>query len=200
MDSNLKNKYKLSILILTHNRPKLFNRALQSVLLNKPYDVEILVNDDSDTICDSSDYILFKHKSSNLSDIYNMLFNAASGEYIYFLEDDDYVVSDFYNKIQYKNTIYKYIPCDGIKHTEYFKDFDILTFDKFKEYYQLGQIIFKKSDCKILPKDNNIHNDLVYYYNIDNWCFINKYIYYQTTDAKDNISFSIYNTDDRFKE
>ena len=41
----------LSILILTHNRPQLFKRALTSVLNNLPdYEIEILVNNDSQDI------------------------------------------------------------------------------------------------------------------------------------------------------
>ena len=42
---------KLSILILTHNRPLLFERCINSVLNNLPnYDIEILVNNDSNDI------------------------------------------------------------------------------------------------------------------------------------------------------
>ena len=42
---------KLSILILTHNRPKLFKRCIKSVIKNLPdFDIEILVNNDSNDI------------------------------------------------------------------------------------------------------------------------------------------------------
>jgi glycosyltransferase involved in cell wall biosynthesis len=42
---------KLSILILTHNRPILFKRCINSVLNNLPnFDIEILVNNDSKDI------------------------------------------------------------------------------------------------------------------------------------------------------
>ena len=42
---------KLSILIPTHNRPKLFSRALHSVLNILPkYEIQIIVNNDSNDI------------------------------------------------------------------------------------------------------------------------------------------------------
>ena len=42
---------KLSILILTHNRPLLFERCINSVLRNLPnYEIEILVNNDTNDI------------------------------------------------------------------------------------------------------------------------------------------------------
>ena len=48
---------KLSILILTHNRPDLFQRCLHSVLsqLDDRTDVEIIVNNDSNDIREIND-------------------------------------------------------------------------------------------------------------------------------------------------
>ena len=137
-----------------------------------------------------------------MANIYNFLFSKAKGEFIYYLEDDDYVTKNFYSNIQYVNSIYKYIPEDITKIKKYFKNFknnDINDLE-FIEYFQLGQILFKKSDIYKLPTDNNINNDLVFLKNITNWVFINKYIYVQTTDGQDNISFDHLNKDKRFKE
>lgn len=41
---------KLSILILTHKRPELFQRCLESALHMLPENVEIIVNNDSNDI------------------------------------------------------------------------------------------------------------------------------------------------------
>lgn len=184
----------LSILILTHNRPKLFERCLNSVLKLNLENIEILVNNDSDDISESSDYTLYRVKSQNLSEIYFNLFKNAKGKYIYFLEDDDYLLEgfkDFYNEVLENNSdfgIAKYL-----KHN--------LKPMKFnKEDFQLSQVIFKKSKITKFPFDNNIENDYKLYINNknDNTLVSNKVIFKQTTDGKDNISFKCFNKDKRF--
>ena len=184
----------LSILILTHNRPKLFERCLNSVLKQNLKDIEILVNNDSDDISESSDYTLYKVKSQNLSEIYFNLFKKAKGKYIYFLEDDDYLLEgfkDFYNEVL--NSDYDFGIAKYLKHN--------LKPMKFnKEDFQLSQVIFKKSKITKFPFDNNIENDYKLYINNknDNTLVSNKVIFKQTTDGKDNISFKCFNKDYRF--
>ena len=92
---------KLSILILTHNRPSLFKRCITSVLNNLPnYNIEILVNNDSNDISevysDKVDISYFYKKTEKLTDIYKFLFDQSKGEYIFYLEDDDYIRSNFF--------------------------------------------------------------------------------------------------------
>ena len=185
----------LSILILTHNRPKLFERCLNSVLKQNLKDIEILVNNDSDDILESSKYTLYRVKSQNLSEIYFNLFKNAKGKYIYFLEDDDYLLEgfkDFYKEVlkdDYDFSIAKYL-----KHN--------LKPMKFnKEDFQLSQVIFKREKIKYFPFDNNIENDYKLYINNknDNTLVSNKVIFKQTTDGKDNISFKCFNKDKRFE-
>lgn len=185
----------LSILILTHNRPELFKRALNSVLELKLENIEILVNNDSSDISESKEYKLFRVKLENLSEIYFNLFKNAKGKYIYFLEDDDYLLNgfkEFYNEVLENNSdfgIAKYI-----KHN--------LKPMKFnKEDFQLSQVIFKKSKITKFPFDNDIENDYKLYINNknDNTLVSNKVIFKQTTDGKDNISFKCFNKDKRFK-
>lgn len=184
----------LSILILTHNRPKLFQRCLKSVLKLNLENVEILVNNDSSDISESKEYKLFRVKSENLSEIYFNLFKNAKGKYIYFLEDDDYLLEGFkelYNetlKDDYDFSIAKYL-----KHN--------LKPMKFnKEDFQLSQVIFKREKIKYFPFDNSIENDYKLYINNknDNTLVSNKVIFKQTIDGKDNISFKCFNKDKRF--
>jgi len=199
MDWNLKNgnkmEIKLSVLILTHNRPKLFKRCIDSIYLNKPDWCEIIVNNDSADIEEVYDARYYYYKNNDLSMIYKFLFDKARGEYIYILEDDDYVVNDFFKKIKLTNSIYKYMPDQGIK--EFLrKDFQL----DFKEYFQLGQMIFRKKDIISFPTGNDIHNDYKLYQNILNWKYFDTIIYYQSTDGKDNISYEHLNKDIRFKK
>ena len=97
---------KLSILILTHNRPKLFTRCITSVLNILPeYKVEILVNNDTNDIQEVYDNKVniryFYEQKNDLSDIYKFLYNTAKGEFIYFLEDDDYLKPNFFNGLDF---------------------------------------------------------------------------------------------------
>jgi len=187
----------LSILILTHNRPKLFKRCINSVLLNKPDNVEIIVNNDSNDITEIPGATYYYKKYEDISKIYKFLYIKANGKYIYYLEDDDYVVKNFYKIINIdnlKNTCYRYMPLNNIKlYYSYWKNLN-----NFREHFQLGQIIFNKNDIKKFPCGNNLSNDYELYKQI-NFKYSKIPIFVQTDDGKDNISFPKYNTDKRFK-
>ena len=91
---------KISFLILTHNRPHLFLRCINSILQFKfSYPVEILVNNDSNDISEINipDYNIkyFYYNNPNIGYIYKLLFDQSTGEYIFFLEDDDYLSDIF---------------------------------------------------------------------------------------------------------
>lgn len=188
---------KLSILILTHNRPELFKRCIQSVLKNKPENVEILVNNDSNDIEELDGATYFYSRSEDISDLYKFLFDKAKGELIWFLEDDDYAVKKVYEHIFVdKNTIFRYIPFTGIN--DYIDFWNRNTFDY---NFQLSQMVFRKEDLTEFPTLNNLQNDLKIYKTVNSnnqFKHINIPIYYQTTDGKDNISFYQFNKDKRF--
>ena len=192
---------KLSILILTHKRPTLFKRCLESALNNLPNNVEILVNNDSNDITeikhDNIKYYYFK--GENLSDIYKMLLDESEGEYIYYLEDDDYLVKEFYNIVmpflKYDLIGFNYFPMWNSNWilkctTSMNKEFKIT-----REVLQLSQFIFRRKLVKLFefPKDSHIHNDYKLVSFILSICKnkinIPKVLYYQTTDGGDNISF-----------
>jgi len=192
---------KLSILILTHNRPELFKRCINSVLNNKPDNVEILVNNDSDDIQEIEGAKYFYHKSEDLSDIYKMLFSEAKGEYIWFLEDDDYATSLFYKYIDYNYDInyMNYVDAYFFKNHKKPKPFKI---EEENDQFQLSQILFKKSllDIKDFPKNNILHNDWFLFQKIknDSIKIIEKYMFIQTIDGNDNISSKNLCKDERF--
>lgn len=83
---------QMSILILTHKRPDLFNRCILSALKNIPNNIEIIVNNDSNDITEipHPQVQYFYENPEHLSDKYKFILDKAKGEFIYYLEDDDY--------------------------------------------------------------------------------------------------------------
>lgn len=198
---------KLSILIPTHNRPKLFQRCIRSVIDNCPKNLEIIVNNDSNDIEEvKQENVHYYYNKLQLTDIYKFLVQKARSEYIYFLEDDDYLSKGFYSKISKfldsKNDLIvgKYYSCD-LSKTE---NTDILRISHLKNdfdikdpMFQLGQVIFKRSlfDSFEWFNDNDIHNDYKltkYFLNKYKYKIVNKIFFIQTCDGKDNISFPEY--------
>jgi glycosyltransferase involved in cell wall biosynthesis len=196
---------KLSFLILTHNRPKLFQRCLNSVLNKISNDVEVIVNNDS------SDIEEIKHKQvsyyyerfEHLSQVYEFLFKQSKGEYVYFLEDDDYLIKSFDFKFDADLIVGNYTTNYDIFHKfdsmTNFKD-SIETSNSFikvmkPHLLQLSQVIFKRETISdfIFPKDSNIYNDekLIRHacFNSKKIITMNKIFFCQTIDGRDNISF-----------
>jgi len=197
---------RLSILILTHNRPKLFTRCLKSVLSQLPEGVEIIVNNDSDDIEEIQHPSVTYHynKFNSLCEIYKFLLEQATQEYVYFLEDDDYLANGFFNiELNADLIAGNYCPTYDTKDMlEYMTlwETNCLSPSEFAgkindEHLQLSQHIFKRE--KILKfefkMDSDIHNDirLVRYAASQSTSIqtLNKVFYYQTIDGGDNISF-----------
>ena len=216
---------KLSILILTHNRPLLFERCINSVLNNLPnYDIEILVNNDSNDITeiynDKVNIFYYYEKNKKLTDTYKFLYEQSKGEYIFYLEDDDYLKSNFFKflNFNYDVNFLNYLSKDILTYkknlTSYYKRF----FTKFKSLnkinnlseflniyeprdFQFSQIVFKKNGIKYWPTEDNIFNDYKIFKSLEleTIFYISKPLWVQTTDGKDNISFKIFNKDKRFE-
>lgn len=205
---------QISVLILTHNRPQLFKRCIESVInANKyfPVDLEILVNNDSNDIEEIyTDITSYHYKQSYyLGEIYKHLFDNASKEYVYFLEDDDIMLESFFETIASFQTdiIYgNYKPL--VWDSSFIKFANSKPVDskiKFLEMYnphnfQFSQLIFKKSALKNkdFPTDNYLQNDFKIFQMLEG-TFIStgKFLFKQTRDSRDAIS-SRYNKDQRW--
>jgi glycosyltransferase involved in cell wall biosynthesis len=197
---------KLSILILTHNRPKLFTRCLESVLSQITADVEVLVNNDSHDITeiDHPQVKYFYYASGSLCEKYKFLLEVAQGEYVYYLEDDDYLTKDFLTVTLDADLIAgNYCPTyptdDMLTFMTMYKD-NQLTSDQFldnlnTEHLQLSQHIYKRNTIIDFdfPMDSHVHNDVKLTVHAalkaTNIRTINKVFFFQTVDGGDNISF-----------
>ncbi len=94
----------ISVIVPVHNREGYINRCIDSVLAQKGVKTEIILVDDGSTdrspeICDEyakkHDNILVIHQDNQgLSKARNVGLDTAGGEYIAFLDDDDFLPSD----------------------------------------------------------------------------------------------------------
>jgi glycosyltransferase involved in cell wall biosynthesis len=215
---------KLSILILTHNRPILFKRCIDSVLNTLPdYSIEILVNNDTKDIqeihTEDTNVQYSYYQSYDLSKTYENLFNRARGEYIYFLEDDDYIKPDFFSALDFNYDVnyLEYISQPLIEELGPAQQLKRMTLNRCLSHvsnlmefldcyddrdFQLGQIMFKRCLVSQFPEGNNINNDLELFRSLIRSKATIKYIlgqrWIQTTSGGDNISFDNLNRDDRF--
>jgi glycosyltransferase involved in cell wall biosynthesis len=213
---------KLSICILTHNRPELFTRAINSILSNHPdVDYEIRINNDSRDITEiPGDNIYYSYyKDKDLSNVYRYLFDSSVGEYIYYLEDDDYIHPTFFNNLNFEYDI-NYMLYTSVDHITYYgpkqaikrqrlnrhlmnvTDYKTFIANFNDKYFQLGQILFRKDCIEEFPSGNNLNNDYILFsecINVNSTIkYIDRQLWTQTTDGKDNISFEELNKDERF--
>ena len=181
----------LSILILTHNRPKLFTRCLLSVLKDIPKNVEVLVNNDSNDIVEIEhpQVKYFYYKNTDLSEVYKHLFNLSTNDYIYYLEDDDILLKLFYKYINldYDINYMNYTPATICDFKKKFK------METTNDIFQLSQIVFKKTLLTEFPtgnyRDNDWHLFQTVLKNSKSNKLIKQRLFRQTTDGNDNISF-----------
>lgn len=99
----------ISIIIPVYNVEKYLNRCVDSVLAQTFTDFELILVDDGSTdnsgkICDEyaekdSRICVIHKQNSGPSDARNAGLDVAKGEYIYFVDSDDYVESDLLEKI-----------------------------------------------------------------------------------------------------
>lgn len=194
---------KLSVLILTHNRPALFQRALESVLAQLPAGVEIIVNNDSNDITEVKHRAVKYHYNQyeHLSQVYEFLLGEARGTHVYYLEDDDYLLEGFFdrilplldNDIIAGNHYPTYNDAFIKRTTRMFHE--LKPFELNREDMQLSQFVMRKSlaETFTFPEDSHIHNDcklvehvLAHSTKVQP---ISKLLFVQTTDGGDNISF-----------
>ena len=170
-------------------------------------DVEVIVNNDSNDITEIAhpQVTYYYNKFDSLCEVYQSLLYKATGEYVYFLEDDDYLAPmaldiKLSHDLIVGNYCPTYNPTNMIEIMSIHKD-DIVSSSAYKaqmnlKHLQLSQYIFKQSSIIdfSFSMDNNIHNDirLVLHAlsNINTVHTLRRILFFQTTDGNDNISFT----------
>ena len=130
---------KVSVIVPIYNSEKFLKRCIDSLVNQTLDDMEfILINDGS---TDSSDSIIssykdsrikyFKRSNHGIGATRNFGLSHANGEFIGFLDSDDYVSSDMYEKL-YNECIQKkldIVVCDFYKMSDNMEEINLLDFD-----------------------------------------------------------------------
>ena len=105
----MKNEVLLTVAIPVYNVDKYLRRCIDSILTNKIDNYEILLVDDgskdkSGVICDEYanqyDFIRVIHKkNSGLADVRNICIKEAKGEFVSFVDSDDYLSNNAYSNL-----------------------------------------------------------------------------------------------------
>ena len=117
---------KVSIIVPVYNTSKYLNSCIKSLLHQTLKDIEIILINDGST--DDSESIIKKYKDKRIKYISkknegigktrNLGIDTATGEYLSFIDSDDYVEPDFCEKMYEKATKDK---CD-IVICDYYED------------------------------------------------------------------------------
>lgn len=127
----LKNDEKVSIIIPVYNVEKYLKKCIESIINQKYKNIEILLIDDgsidnSGKICDNYAYkdsrITVLHKENNgVSSARNLGLAHANGEYICFIDGDDFAMDDY---VEYMLYLIKRENADIALCTKMFGNFD----------------------------------------------------------------------------
>ena len=164
---------KLSIIIPTYNRSKYITKCLSSVLNQTYKNIEVIIIDDGST--DNTEEIIktfnderiryFKNTNHGIGYSRNFGIEKATGDYIFFLDSDDYINSDSVDKMlknindndilifDYKEIFESDIK-EKINKIPVFNDYILLDHPELINLVNLGPCnkVYKKS----LLIDNNI--------------------------------------------
>lgn len=151
---------KISLVVPVYNTEKYLRKCLDSLLNQTFHDIEIICINDGST--DNSAKILEEYphikvitqENRGLSEARNTGIKAASGDYIGFVDSDDWVDLDFFEKLY--NSITKYdadIACATIKRRK----------NKYRVKYE-EEVVYTDLEEKIricgLPKSSYVWNKL----------------------------------------
>lgn len=177
---------KISIIVPVYNTEKHLAKCLETLVNQTIDDIEILVINDGST--DNSDKIVkefenkypekiksFTKTNGGLSDARNYGIERATGEFIGFVDSDDYVDTDMF-KTMYdiaKQENLDFVECDFcFKYPNYEKDDIGKQYKDFEDYFVYGRVmacnkIFKRNiivENNILFPINLNYEDIEFFY------------------------------------
>ena len=215
---------KVSIIVPVYNMEKYIKRCIESLINQTLDDIEIIIVNDGSR--DNSKSIIkmyieeypqkiqyYEKENGGLSSARNYGMKFATGEYIAFLDSDDYVEKEMYEEMYSlaKEENADIVECDFLWEWE---EQNKIKEDTRKKYQTIKQLmkkprvvawnrIIKREKIKEEFPEGLIYEDLEFYYkllpNINKYLYINKFFvhYTQRKDSITNIQTE--KTEDIFK-
>lgn len=196
---------KVSVIVPVYNTEKYLEKCLESIVNQTYKDIEIIIINDGST--DNSSKIINKYVDKYSNIVYKEITNhgqgyarnlgikLSSGDYIMFLDSDDYVDVDIISKMINKIGTCDVVVCDIYKvignELVNFKNY----YNYFKDNINLmlshpGPVakLYKKEVIKNVSFLENVYyEDLsftpVISLNVNKVCYINEYLYYYVIHA-----------------
>ena len=101
---------KISVIVPVYNNEKYIGKCIESILKQKMQDFEIIIVNDGST--DDSEQVInkyltlymdkikyYKKENGGISSTRNFGINKATGDYICFVDSDDYISDDLFEKL-----------------------------------------------------------------------------------------------------
>lgn len=218
---------KVSVIVPVYNASNYIEKCLDSLIKQSLKEIEIIVIDDGS--CDNTFKVLSKHKdkiqlirqkNSGVASARNKGLSVAKGDYIAFVDSDDWVDSDMFSKLYNKalENDYDVVECD-FKYVDDSKEWhgvvdidkDVVTLNDKKQYFikmfpVIWNKIYKREKIKNIKfKDGVWAEDVEFLYrvipNIDTIGKVNEelYYYYQREKSESRLfDKRVYNYIDNF--
>lgn len=187
-------KYKVSVIVPVYNVEKYIDRCLNSLINQTLKELEIIIIDDESpdncpSICDKyaekyENIVVIHKKNEGLGLARNTGLNIAKGEYVAFIDSDDYIDLTFYEKA-YQNAIENNSDiCFG--ETKFLDD-NLIEKQIMKNPYKIKKFIGNDVNDYVLANllHNKVSDDFVNYMATGVW----EAIYKKEIFDKYNISF-----------
>ena len=215
---------KLSVIVPVYNVEKYLSRCLASLINQTLDNIEIIIVNDGST--DKSDEIIREYKKANNNIIYVTKENGglssarnfgliyATGEYIAFLDSDDYVDRNIYKKMyeKAKETNSDYVECDFIWQYEDHQKIDTgYRYTNKKEMFEKARVVaWNKLIKRELIVDNKLefpvglnYEDVEFFYkllpHIERFAFVEEPLVYYTQRPNSIVNKQDYRTKQIFK-
>ena len=150
METRTRKMLKISVIVPVYKSEKYIERCIESILNQTYQNIELILVDDgspdqSAEICDryakkdSRVFVLHK-ENGGVSTARNAGLDMAKGDYIAFVDSDDYLEKDMYEKMVEKIQEYgcDVVMCDCVK--EYSESSELYTHDIREGYYNHEQL------------------------------------------------------------
>lgn len=141
---------KISVIVPVYNAEKYLNECVDSILAQTLQDIEVILVDDGSTdnspaICDEyaekdSRVVVIHKENGGVSAARNAGLDVVKGEYVAFVDSDDYIDTEMYEKMFEQITEYNcdVVMCDCIK--EYATGRELYTHNVRGGFYSSNQL------------------------------------------------------------